>query len=153
MKRYNIFNCSKTIEKYLLISFHREIKNWHAQYTESTNDMEAALKLYEQAQDTLSMTRLLCFFGRESEACEVVSKSKHAASAYHLAAHYESRGNVAQAVHFYTMARAYTNAIRVCRENEMLEELWPLVMMAPRQTQIDVAKYYEEIEQVKSKQN
>ena len=110
--------------------------------------METALKLYEQAQDTLSMTRLLCFFGRENEACDVVNKTKHAASAYHLAAHYESSGNIGQAVHFYTTARAYTNAIRVCRENDMLEELWPLAMMAPRQAQIDVAKHYEEIDQV-----
>lgn len=110
--------------------------------------MDSALKLYEQAQDTLSMTRLLCFFGREAEACEVVARSRHAASAYHLAAHYESRGNVGQAVHFYTMARAHTNAIRVCREHDMLEELWPLATMAPRQTQVEVARFYEEIEQV-----
>jgi intraflagellar transport protein 140 len=110
--------------------------------------METALKLYEQAQDTLSMTRLLCFFGREDEACDLIGKSKHAASAYHLAAHYESQGNVAQAVHFYTMAKAYTNAIRVCKENDLFDELWPLSMMAPKQAQVDVAKYYEEIGQV-----
>lgn len=110
--------------------------------------METALKLYEQANNTLSVTRLLCFFGREVEACEIVAKTSHAASAYHLAAHYESKDNVAQAVHFYTMAKAYTNAIRVCKENDMLDELWPLAMMAPRQVQIDVAKYYESIEMV-----
>lgn len=131
----------------LLILF-SEIKNWHAQYTESTNDMETALKLYEQAKDTLSMTRLLCFFNRENDACDIVTRTKHAASAYHLAAHYESRNNISQAVHFYTMAKAYTNAIRVCKENDMLDELWPLAMMAPRITQIDVAKYYEDIDQV-----
>lgn len=110
--------------------------------------MDTALKLYEQANDTLSMTRLLCFFGRESEACEIVAKTSHAASAYHLAAHYESNGNVSQAVLFYTMAKAYTNAIRVCKEHNMLDELWPLAMMAPRQLQIEVAKYYESIDMV-----
>ncbi|GAB1869232.1 Intraflagellar transport protein 140 homolog [Camponotus japonicus] len=124
-----------------------EIKNWHAQYTESTGDMETALHLYEQAKDTLSMTRLFCYFKREDEACELVTKTSHAASAYHLAAHYESKNNVTQAIHFYTVAKAYTNAIRLCKEHNMLEELWPLAILAPRHSQIDVAKFYEDNDQ------
>ncbi|KAG5313583.1 IF140 protein, partial [Pseudoatta argentina] len=124
-----------------------EIKNWHAQYTESTGDMETALHLYEQAKDTLSMTRLLCYFGRENEVCELVTKTNHSAAAYHLAAHYESKNNVVQAIHFYTIARAYTNAIRLCKEHDMLEELWPLTILAPRNSQIDVAKFYENNDQ------
>ncbi|EZA61734.1 hypothetical protein DMN91_004415 [Ooceraea biroi] len=124
-----------------------EIKNWHAQYTESTGDMETALHLYEQAKDALSMTRLLCYFGREDEVCELVTRTSHAASAYHLAAHYESKNNVPQAIHFYTVAKAYTNAIRLCKEHDMLEELWPLAILAPRHSQIEVAKFYEDNDQ------
>ncbi|XP_050592532.1 intraflagellar transport protein 140 homolog isoform X2 [Bombus affinis] len=133
---------------YLNNSEDPEIKNWHAQYIESTGDMEGALKLYEQAKNTLAMTRLLCYFGREDEVSELVSRTNHAASAYHLAAHYESKNNVVQAIHFYTIAKAYTNAIRLCKEHDMFEELWPLVVLAPRQWQIDVAKYYEENDQL-----
>lgn len=129
---------------YLNNSEELEIKNWHAQYTESTGDMETALQFYEQAKDTLSMTRLLCYFDREDEVCELVTKTGHAASAYHLAAHYESKNNVVQAIHFYTVAKAYTNAIRLCKEHDMLEELWPLAILAPRHSQIDVAKFYED---------
>ncbi|XP_017888145.1 intraflagellar transport protein 140 homolog [Ceratina calcarata] len=132
---------------YLNNSEDTEIKNWHAQYIESTGDMEGALKLYEQANNTLAMTRLLCYFGREDEVGELVSRTNHAASAYHLAAHYESKNNVTQAIHFYTIAKAYTNAIRLCKEHDMFEELWPLAVLAPRQSQIDVAKYYEENDQ------
>ncbi|OAD53382.1 hypothetical protein WN48_10260 [Eufriesea mexicana] len=132
---------------YLNNSEDPEIKNWHAQYIESTGDMEGALKLYEQAKNTLAMTRLLCYFGREDEVSELVSRTNHAASAYHLAAHYESKNNVTQAIHFYTIAKAYTNAIRLCKEHDMFEELWPLAVLAPRQSQIDVAKYYEENDQ------
>jgi len=77
--------------------------------------METALHLYEQAKDTLSMTRLLCYFDREDEVCELVTRTNHAAAAYHLAAHYESKNNVIQAIHFYTIAKAYTNAIRLCK--------------------------------------
>ncbi|XP_076680544.1 intraflagellar transport protein rempA [Andrena cerasifolii] len=132
---------------YLNNSDDSEIKNWHAQYIESTGDMEGALRLYEQAKNTLATTRLLCYFGREDEVSDLVSRTNHAASAYHLAAHYESKNNVAQATHFYTIAKAYTNAIRLCKEHSMFEELWPLAILAPRQSQIDVAKYYEENDQ------
>ncbi|XP_066587942.1 intraflagellar transport protein 140 homolog [Prorops nasuta] len=133
--------------QYLNNSTDPEIKNWHAQYTESTGDMEGALHLYEAAKDTLSMTRLLCYFNREDEVCELVTKANHAASAYHLASHYESRNNVSKAIHFYTIAKAYTNAIRLCKENNMSEELWPLAVLAPRPAQIDAAKYYEDCDQ------
>ncbi|XP_076161592.1 intraflagellar transport protein rempA isoform X2 [Ptiloglossa arizonensis] len=132
---------------YLNNSEDPEIKNWHAQYIESTGDMEGALRLYEQAKNTLAMTRLLCYFGREDEVNDLVSRTNHAASAYHLAAHYESKNIVARAIHFYTIAKAYTNAIRLCKEHDMHEELWPLAVLAPRQSQIDVAKYYEENDQ------
>ncbi|XP_076624343.1 intraflagellar transport protein rempA [Colletes latitarsis] len=132
---------------YLNNSEDPEIKNWHAQYIESTGDMEGALRLYEQAKNTLAMTRLLCYFGKEDEVSDLVSRTNHAASAYHLAAHYESKNNVMQAIHFYTIAKAYTNAIRLCKEHDMYEELWPLAVLAPRQSQIDVAKYYEENDQ------
>lgn len=143
--------------------------------------METALHLYEQAKDTLSMTRLLCYFGREDEVCELVTATNHAAAVYHLAAHYESKNNMAQAIHFYTVAKAYTNAIRLCKvrcvqfvlflisfilirfarvneclhlylfinlqEYNMLEELWPLAILASRHSQIDVAKFYEDNDQ------
>ncbi|XP_043280056.1 intraflagellar transport protein 140 homolog isoform X2 [Venturia canescens] len=137
----------RDLQAYLTSSDDPAIKNWHAQYTESTGDMEGALRLYEIANDTLAITRLLCYLGRDEEVCDLVMRTNHAASAYHLAAHYESMNVVSQAVHFYTMAKAYTNAIRLCKENDMVEELWPLSMLAPRQTQIDVAKYYEENDQ------
>ncbi|CAK9817048.1 Intraflagellar transport protein 140 homolog [Anthophora quadrimaculata] len=137
----------RELQTYLNNSEDTEITNWHAQYIESTGDMEGALQLYEQAKNTLAMTRLLCYFGREDEVSDLVSRTNHAASAYHLAAHYESKNNVAQAIHFYTIAKAYTNAIRLCKEHDMFEELWPLAILAPRQSQIDVAKYYEDNDQ------
>ncbi|XP_012255289.2 intraflagellar transport protein 140 homolog [Athalia rosae] len=134
----------RDLQAYLSTSEDQEINIWHAQYIESTGDMEAALRLYEKANDTLAMTRLLCYLGRDTEVSELVTRTNHAASAYHLAAHHESRNNVVQAVHFYSAAKAYTNAIRICKENDMSEELWPLAMLAPRHAQIDVAKHFEE---------
>ncbi|XP_034933868.1 intraflagellar transport protein 140 homolog [Chelonus insularis] len=140
-----LLNQPAKLQKYLEDTNDLEIRNWYAQYIESTGDLESALRLYETAKDTLSVIRLLCYLGRENEACDLVMKNNHAASAYHLAAHYESMNNLPQAVHFYRIAKAYTNAIRICKEHDMIEELWPLVMLAPRQTQIDIAKYYEDV--------
>lgn len=36
------------------------------------------------------------------------------AASYHLARHYEGH-DIKQAVHFYTRAQAYNNAIRLCK--------------------------------------
>ncbi|XP_014295650.1 intraflagellar transport protein 140 homolog [Microplitis demolitor] len=137
----------KELHSYFAASNDKETKNWYAQYVESTRDIEGALRLYEDAKNTLAVTRLLCYLGRDGEACDLVIKTNHAASAYHLAAHYESINNISQAVHFYTVSKAYTNAIRICKENGMIEELWPLSVLAPRQLKIDIAKYYEDNEQ------
>ncbi|KAL0132855.1 hypothetical protein PUN28_000515 [Cardiocondyla obscurior] len=49
-----------------------------------------------------------------------------------------------QAINFYTVAKAYTNAIRLCKEHFMREELWPLAILASRHSQTDVAKFYED---------
>lgn len=128
----------------IFLYFYRAIKKWHAQYVESKGDMDGALRLYKAANDTLGVTRILCYLGKEEEVNELVMKTNHAVSAYHLASHYDSLNDPQQAVHFYTIAKAYNNAIRICKEHNMTEELWPLAMLASKQIQFDVAKYYEE---------
>ena len=35
---------------------------------------------------------------------------------YHLARQYENIDNIAEAIHFFTRAQAYSNAIRICKE-------------------------------------
>ena len=46
-----------------------------------------------------------------------VSNTIHARSAcYHLARQYENIDNIAEAIHFFTRAQAYSNAIRICKE-------------------------------------
>ncbi|KAF7994282.1 hypothetical protein HCN44_003372 [Aphidius gifuensis] len=82
------------------------IKKWHAQYVESKGDMEGALRLYEAANDTLGVTRILCYLDRREEVNKLVMKTNHAVSAYHLASHYDSLNDPQQAVHFYTITEA-----------------------------------------------
>lgn len=82
---------------------------------ESTGDIEGSLRLYEAANDTFGVTRLLCYLGREEEVNDLIMKTNHPVSAYHLASHYDSLNVPNQAVHFYTTAGAYNNAIRICK--------------------------------------
>lgn len=49
------------------------------------------------------------------QAAEIASETGNWAASYHLARQYESQEEVGQAVHFYTRAQAFNNAIRLCK--------------------------------------
>lgn len=49
------------------------------------------------------------------QAAEIANKTGNWAASYHLARQYESQDEVRQAVHFYTRAQAFNNAIRLCK--------------------------------------
>lgn len=55
------------------------------------------------------MNLLIC------QASDIANETGDRAASYHLARHYESREDTNQAVHFYTRAQAYNNAIRLCK--------------------------------------
>lgn len=50
-----------------------------------------------------------------SQASEIANDTGDRAASYHLARHYEGHDDIKQAVHFYTRAQAYNNAIRLCK--------------------------------------
>ena len=105
--------------------------------------MESALKYYALAQDYFSLVRVHCFQGNiqkvrlpsasrefsllggvraQSEAiwfpfqaAEIANETGNWAASYHLARQYESQDEIKQAVHFYTRAQAFNNAIRLCK--------------------------------------
>lgn len=49
------------------------------------------------------------------KASEIASDTGDRAASYHLARYYEGHDDIKQAVHFYTRAQAYNNAIRLCK--------------------------------------
>lgn len=55
------------------------------------------------------MNLLIC------QASDIANETGDRAASYHLARHYESHEDTNQAVHFYTRAQAYNNAIRLCK--------------------------------------
>ncbi|XFF91222.1 hypothetical protein AB1E18_017441 [Capra hircus] len=117
---------------------------WWAQYLESQAKMDAALHYYELAQDYFSLVRVHCFQGNIQRAAEIASETGNWAASYHLARQYESQNEVRQAVHFYTRAQAFNNAIRLCKEHGLDDQLMNLALLSSPEDMLEAARYYEE---------
>ncbi|KAE8751558.1 hypothetical protein FOCC_FOCC001805 [Frankliniella occidentalis] len=131
------------LQQYTLKSKDPALIKWWAQYLESTGQMELALKYYEEAGDHLSTVRVLCFQEDYEKAAEVASVSNNRAACYHLARQYEAIDDIQQAVQFFTRAQAYANAIRICKEHSLDEQLWNLSLLAYPRDQLEAARYFE----------
>lgn len=118
---------------------------WWAQYVESTGDMEGAMKIYQKADDWFSQVRILCFLGELSRADAIARKSGDKAASYHLARHYENIGKIPDAIQFYTAAQTYSNAVRICKENDLPNDLWSVANAARPRDKAVAAVHFEEI--------
>ncbi|XP_054283383.1 intraflagellar transport protein 140 homolog [Macrosteles quadrilineatus] len=130
-----------TLEKYIIKSSDPALIKWWAQYMESTGDMESAMKHYTEAGDHLSMVRVMCFLEDFDRAAEIANSSGDRAACYHLARQYENMGRIPEAIHFFTRATAFANAIRICKEQGLDQQLWTLAQGAGRREQLEVAGY------------
>jgi len=110
---------------------------------ESTGEIESALRYYELGHDWLSLVRLLCYLGNYDEAVKMAEKAEDKASAYHLARTLEDKGELETAMNFYSRAGAYGHAVRMCKENNMPDELWAMALHAEPLEMAEAAKYFE----------
>ncbi|XP_015230607.1 PREDICTED: intraflagellar transport protein 140 homolog [Cyprinodon variegatus] len=133
-----------SLEIYVNKAKDKKIYKWWAQYLESQSDMERALQYYEHAEDYLSLVRVHCYMGNIQEASQIANSTGDRAASYHLARHYESHDDIMQAVHFYTQAQAYNNAIRLCKENNLDFQLMNLALLSNPEDMMEAACYYEE---------
>ncbi|XP_069503073.1 intraflagellar transport protein 140 homolog isoform X2 [Ambystoma mexicanum] len=133
-----------SLEIYINKTKDKSLWKWWAQYLESQADMDAALKYYELAQDYLSLVRVHCYLGNVQRAAEIANETGNWAASYHLARQYESQDELKQAVHFYTRAQAYNNAIRLCKENNLDDQLMNLALLSTPEDMMEAAHYYEE---------
>ncbi|RZF46866.1 hypothetical protein LSTR_LSTR008247 [Laodelphax striatellus] len=131
------------LESYVIKSKDPALYKWWAQYMESSGDMELAMKYYKDAGDHLSMVRVMCFLEEFDRAAEIASRSSDKAACYHLARQYENMGHVQEAVHFFTRATAYANAIRMCKEQHLDDQLWSLALSAGPREQTEAARHLE----------
>ncbi|XP_028845087.1 intraflagellar transport protein 140 homolog isoform X2 [Denticeps clupeoides] len=135
---------SVALENYVDKMKDRNLYKWWAQYLESQSDMESALHYYENAQDYLSLVRVHCYLGNIQKASEIANETGNRAASYHLARQYEGQEDISQSVHFYTRAQAYNNAIRLCKENGLDEQLLNLALLSNPEDMMEAACYYEE---------
>lgn len=78
-------------------------------------DKAVAIKFYEEANDYMSLVRMMCHSDDIEKAAQIAETTGDPAACYYLAGRYEALGMLPTAVHFYTRATAYTNAIRLCK--------------------------------------
>ncbi|NWZ55925.1 IF140 protein, partial [Haliaeetus albicilla] len=134
----------QALENYVNKMKDKSLWKWWAQYLESQSDMESALKYYALAQDYFSLVRVHCFQGNIQKAAEIANETGNWAASYHLARQYESQDDIKQAVHFYTRAQAFNNAIRLCKDNNLDDQLMNLALLSSPEDMIEAACYYEE---------
>ncbi|XP_043416969.1 intraflagellar transport protein 140 homolog [Prionailurus bengalensis] len=134
----------QSLELYVNKMKDKTLWRWWAQYLESQAEMDAALHYYELAQDYFSLVRIHCFQGNIQKAAEIANESGNWAASYHLARQYESQEEVRQAVHFYARAQAFNNAIRLCKENGLNDQLMNLALLSSPEDMTEAALYYED---------
>ncbi|XP_062537441.1 intraflagellar transport protein 140 homolog [Armigeres subalbatus] len=132
------------LKKYMQNTKDPELLKWWAQYIESSGDMEGAFKIYQKSEDWFSQVRILCFIGQVAKADEIARNSGDRAACYHLARYYENSGKFSEAIQFYTRAQTYGNAVRICKENDLQDDLWTVACTARPRDKASAAGYFEE---------
>eukprot|EP00698_Gefionella_okellyi_P002980 TRINITY_DN12813_c0_g1_i1.p1 TRINITY_DN12813_c0_g1~~TRINITY_DN12813_c0_g1_i1.p1 ORF type:complete len:1394 (-),score=371.65 TRINITY_DN12813_c0_g1_i1:33-4172(-) len=144
-----LFELDRTDElgKYVTASGDKELMKWWAQFMESHGSFQDALRFYQQAEDHLSVVRVLCFQGQVAQAAQLALESNSPAACYHLARQYEQNDPpmVKEAMDLYTRAGRVNHAIRLAKQCEMTHELLQLAVQAPPASQVDAAKYFQEL--------
>ncbi|KAK3865459.1 hypothetical protein Pcinc_025661 [Petrolisthes cinctipes] len=141
-----LFDDLPTLEDYIMHTKDKSLRRWWAQYLESTGEMETALQFYEAAHDHLSLVRVYCYCNNLQKAADIANETGDRAACYHLARQYENVAQVKEAIHFFTRAQAYGNAIRICKENGFEDQLLNLALVAGPQEQLDAARYFSSSE-------
>ncbi|KAI1288172.1 Intraflagellar transport protein -like protein [Halotydeus destructor] len=118
-----------------------QLLKWWGQYCESLGDVSEALKAYEKAKDYYHLVRLLCYTGELEKAKSVVSshnddgegsersesnRGSKDAALLHLGRHLES-SNALESIGHYLSCGAIKHAIRVCQNNNLIDELAKIV--------------------------
>ncbi|KAM7350819.1 intraflagellar transport protein rempA [Cochliomyia hominivorax] len=133
-----------SMKRYMQNTNDPKMLKWWGQYVESSGDMDAALAIYQKAEDWYSQVKILCYLGKISKADAIARQSGDRAACYHLARHYENVGKFQDAIMFYTRAQTYSNAIRICKENDFQDELWTVASSSRSREKAIAAAYFEE---------
>ncbi|XP_074602669.1 intraflagellar transport protein rempA [Brevipalpus obovatus] len=111
---------------------------WWGQYCESLGDINQALSAYEKIDDYYNLVRLLCYTGQTEQAKSILSQlntdqtasspsSSKDAAMLHLGRHLEN-SSPQESIIYYLSSGAVTHAIRVCKVNNMVNELAQIIV-------------------------
>lgn len=78
------------------------------------------------------------------QAAEICNETGDRAACYQLARTYENQDQAKEAIHFYQRAQAYGSAIRLCRENDLDDQLMNLALLGSPDDMFEAARYYEQ---------
>jgi len=146
-----LFDDQEKLEAYIAKQKDSHLSKWWAQYNESIGEMDTALQYYEIAKEYLSMVRVLCYCDKVERAADLCNEVGDKAACYHLARQYDSNGDVKNAIHYFSRAHSYSNAIRLAKENELDHELVGLALLSTQENMLDCARYFEFKEEMADK--
>ncbi|OON21029.1 tetratricopeptide repeat protein [Opisthorchis viverrini] len=121
----------------------KTVLRWWAQTLEAEGQLDEARSYYLQAKDYLSLVRVLCCLGQSVEAEALCNETGDPAACYHLARQMEASGNVDQAVRLFTRAKAYSSAVRLCKEHDRNDHLYSLAQLGRPEDMVEAAKHLE----------
>ena len=82
---------------------------------ESVGQLDQALDAYKTACYTHARVRIHCFCEEFDKASEICDETGDKAASYHLARQFENAGTVKSAIHYFSRAHSYSNAIRLAK--------------------------------------
>jgi len=133
------------LESYIQSQCDEKLTQWWGQYCESIGEFERAVHVYQRAGDSLSLVRVFSYLGNMQAACDVALNSNDPAASYHLARQLEQKGDIHEAIQFYSRGGRYNHAVRLAKDNGMNNEIVNLALRADRSTMVEAAKYLEQI--------
>ncbi|KAH8866529.1 Intraflagellar transport protein like [Schistosoma japonicum] len=119
------------------------IKRCWAQKLEAQGHLEEAKTYYFDSKDYLSLVRVLCCLGQESEAETICNETGDAGACYHLGHHLKLKGCIDQAIRLLIRAKAYSSAIRLCKEHDRNDHLFSLAQLGKSDDMLESAKHLE----------
>jgi intraflagellar transport protein 140 len=134
-----------SLQKYTEKNRDKKLLQWWGHYFESIGNTESALNCYKVAEDNLSICRAFCLIDDIKSAKQLCEDTDDSPACYHLARHFERKKNYKDAISYYQRAGAISNAIRICKEQEIKDSLASLAFQGSSQDMLDAARYYERI--------
>ncbi|CAH8673889.1 unnamed protein product [Schistosoma rodhaini] len=136
-------NNSKLLESFVNQQNDQNIKSWWAKKLEAQGRLEEAKIYYSSSKDYLSLVRVLCCLGEESEAETICNETDDPGACHHLGNHLKLKGCIDQAIRLFTRAKAYSSAIRLCKEHNRNDHLFSLAQLGRSDDMLESAKHLE----------